>query len=58
MDTCLLTYGNDTHSFPLGSSGATYSKLLHEARAAFALDNVGIRINAAPGRLVAVPVVG
>ena len=58
MDTCLLTYGNDTHSFPLGSSGATYSKLLHEARAAFALDNVGIRIKAAPGRLFAVPVVG
>ena len=56
MDTCLLTYGNDTHSFPLGSSGATYSKLLHEARAAFALDNVGIRIKAAPGRLFAVPV--
>ena len=58
MDTCLLTYGNDTHSFPLDSRGATYSKLLHEARAAFALDNVGIRIKAAPGRLFAVPVVG
>ena len=58
MDTCLLTYGNDTHAFPLNSSGARYSKLLHEARAAFALDNVGIRIKAAPGRLFAVPVVG
>ena len=56
MDTCLLTYRNDTHSFPLDSSGAMYSKLLHEARAAFALDNVGIRIKAAPGRLFAVPV--
>ena len=55
MDTCLLTYGNDTHSFPLDSRGAGYSKLLHEARAAFALDNVGIRIKAAPGRLFAVP---
>ena len=56
MDTCLLTYGNDTHSFPLDSRGVGYSKLLHEARAAFALDNVGIRIKAAPGRLFAVPV--
>ena len=56
MDTCLLTYGNDTHSFPLDSRGADYRKLLHEARAAFALDNVGIRIKAAPGRLFAVPV--
>ena len=55
MDTCLLTYGNDTHSFPLDSRGADYRKLLHEARAAFALDNVGIRIKAAPGRLFAVP---
>ena len=52
----MLTYGNDTHSFPLDSRGAGYSKLLHEARAAFALDNVGIRIKAAPGRLFAVPV--
>ena len=58
MDTCLLTYGNDTHSFPLDSRGVGYTKLLHEARAAFALDNVGIRIKAAPGRLFAVPVVG
>ena len=56
MNTCLLTYGNDTQSFPLDSRGAGYSKLLHEARAAFALDNVGIRIKAAPGRLFAVPV--
>ena len=56
MDTCLLTYGNDTHSFPLDSRGVGYTKLLHEARAAFALDNVGIRIKAAPGRLFAVPV--
>ena len=55
MDTCLLTYGNDTHSFPLDSRGVGYTKLLHEARAAFALDNVGIRIKAAPGRLFAVP---
>ena len=55
MATCTLTYGNDTHSFPLDSSGATYSKLLHEARAGFALGNVGIRIKAAPGRLSAVP---
>ena len=55
MNTCLLTYGNDTQSFPLDSRGATYSKLLNEARAAFALDNVGIRIKAAPGRLFAVP---
>ena len=58
MNTCLLTYGNDTQSFPLDSRGADYRKLLHEARAAFALDNVGIRIKAAPGRLFAVPVVG
>jgi len=56
MDTCLLTYGNDTHSFPLDSSGARYTKLLDEARAAFALGDVGIRIEAAPGRLFAVPV--
>ena len=56
MNTCLLTYGNDTQSFPLDSRGAGYSKLLHEARAAFALDNVVIRIKAAPGRLFAVPV--
>ena len=55
MNTCLLTYGNDTQSFPLDSRGADYRKLLHEARAAFALDNVGIRIKAAPGRLFAVP---
>ena len=55
MATCTLTYGNDTHSFPLDSRGVGYSKLLHEARAAFALDNVGIRIKAAPGRLSAVP---
>ena len=55
MATCTLTYGNDTHSFPLDSSGAGYLKLLQEARAAFALDNVGIRIKAAPGRLFAVP---
>ena len=55
MNTCLLTYGNDTHSFPLDSRGVGYTKLLHEARAAFALDNVGIRIKAAPGRLFAVP---
>ena len=37
MLTCTLTYGNDTHSFPLDSSGAEYSRLVEEARAGFAL---------------------
>ena len=55
MATCTLTYGNDTHSFPLDSSGAGYLKLLQEARAAFALDNVGIKFKAVPGPLRAVP---
>ena len=55
MLTCTLTYGNDTHSFPLDSSGAGYLKLLQEARAAFALDNVGIKFKAVPGPLRAVP---
>ena len=36
-DVLTLTYGNDTHTFPLDSSGARYSKLVEEARAAFAL---------------------
>ena len=40
MPTCTLTYGNDTHSFPLDSSGAGYSRLAEEARAAFALQQV------------------
>ncbi len=56
MATCTLTYGNDTHSFPLDSSGAGYLKLLQEARAAFALDNVGIKFKAVPGPLRAVRV--
>ena len=55
MATCTLTYGNDTHSFPLDSSGAGYLKLMQEARAAFALDNVGIKFKAVPGPLRAVP---
>ena len=37
MLTCTLTYGNDTHSFSLDSSGAGYSRLVEEARAGFAL---------------------
>ena len=53
-DVLTLTYGNDTHTFPLDSSGARYSKLVDEARAAFALDAVQVR--AAPGHLRAVRV--
>ena len=54
VDVCTLTYGNDTHTFPLDSSGARYSKLVDEARAAFALDAVQVR--AAPGHLRSVQV--
>jgi len=53
-DVLTLTYGNDTHTFPLDSSGARYSKLVDEARAAFALDAVQVR--AAPGHLRSVQV--
>ena len=54
MATCTLTYGNDTHAFPLDSSGAGYSRLVEEARAAFSLQDVQVR--AAPGHLRAVRV--
>ena len=53
-DVLTLTYGNDTHTFPLDSSGARYSKLVDEARAAFALDAVQVRV--APGHLRSVQV--
>ena len=53
-DVCTLTYGNDTHAFPLDSSGAGYSRLVEEARAAFSLQDVQVR--AAPGHLRAVRV--
>ena len=53
-DVCTLTYGNDTHTFPLDSSGAGYSRLVEEARAAFSLQDVQVR--AAPGHLRAVRV--
>ena len=54
VDVCTLTYGNDTHTFPLDSSGAGYSRLVEEARAAFSLQDVQVR--AAPGHLRAVRV--
>ena len=53
-DVLTLTYGNDTHTFPLDSSGAGYSRLVEEARAAFSLQDVQVR--AAPGHLRAVRV--
>ena len=54
VDVCTLTHGNDTHTFPLDSSGAGYSRLVEEARAAFSLQDVQVR--AAPGHLRAVRV--
>ena len=54
-DVCTLTYGNDTHTFPLDSSGAGYSRLVEEARAAFSLQEA-VQVRAAPGHLRAVRV--